>query len=279
MLKHSLIRNLSVALPLLGSAILLFSCQASAPQTEEPTESQNAENMMTEYSENLSIVMSENGLKSYHFETPLMEGYTLARDPYREFRKGIKITMFEEDSTSNDAATLTANYAIFYENRKLWEAKGDVVVIQTNGRRLYTQQLFWNQSTHRIYSNVDSRIVDGDEMTDCEGFESDEEMVQWKYRKLKGVTYFTMSEDGGTKSDSTKVDKTSPKKEPSKSTARPAAKPKTANKPKAGQHPKTPVITPASPRFDAPRSGAQRKVEPIQSSRLEGQNIEDVSNK
>lgn len=279
MLKHSLIRNLSVALPLLGSAILLFSCQASAPQTEEPTESQNAENMMTEYSENLSIVMSENGLKSYHFETPLMEGYTLARDPYREFRKGIKITMFEEDSTSNDAATLTANYAIFYENRKLWEAKGDVVVIQTNGRRLYTQQLFWNQSTHRIYSNVDSRIVDGDEMTDCEGFESDEEMVQWKYRKLKGVTYFTMSEDGGAKSDSTKVDKTSPKKEPAKSTARPAAKPKTANKPKAGQRPKTPMVTPASPRFDAPRSGAQRKVEPIQSSRLEGQNIEDVSNK
>ena len=279
MLKHSLIRNLSVALPLLGSAILLFSCQASAPQTDEPTESQNAENMMTEYSENLSIVMSENGLKSYHFETPLMEGYTLARDPYREFRKGIKITMFEEDSTSSDAATLTANYAIFYENRKLWEAKGDVVVIQTNGRRLYTQQLFWNQSTHRIYSNVDSRIVDGDEMTDCEGFESDEEMVQWKYRKLKGVTYFTMSEDGGTKRDSTKVDKTSPKKEPAKSAARPSVKPKTANKPKAGQRPKTPVITPASPRFDAPRSGAQRKVEPIQSSRLEGQNIEDASSK
>ena len=279
MLKHSLIRNLSVALPLLGSAILLFSCQASAPQTEEPTETQNAENMMTEYSENLSIVMSENGLKSYHFETPLMEGYTLARDPYREFRKGIKITMVEEDSTSNDAATLTANYAIFYETRKLWEAKGDVVVIQTNGRRLYTQQLFWNQSTHRIYSNVDSRIVDGDEMTDCEGFESDEEMVQWKYRKLKGVTYFTMSEDGGTKSDSTKVDKTSPKKEPAKSAARPSVKPKTANKPKAGQRPKTPVITPASPRFDAPRSGAQRKVEPIQSSRLEGQNIEDASSK
>lgn len=279
MLKHSLIRNLSVALPLLGSAILLFSCQASAPQTEEPTESQNAENMMTEYSENLSIVMSENGLKSYHFETPLMEGYTLARDPYREFRKGIKITMFEEDSTSSDVATLTANYAIFYENRKLWEAKGDVVVIQTNGRRLYTQQLFWNQSTHRIYSNVDSRIVDGDEMTDCEGFESDEEMTQWKYRKLKGVTYFTMSEDGGVKSDSTKVDKTSPKNEPAKSTARPSVKPKTANKPKAGQRPKTPMVTPASPRFDTPRSGAQRKVEPIQSSRLEGQNIEDASSK
>ena len=264
-----------VALSMMGSAILLFSCGSADAESDGA----NNETLMTERSEHLTILMSENGRRSYHFTTPLLEGYTLASDPYREFRKGIRITTYQNDSLTTVNATLVANYAIFYEERELWEAKGDVVVIQTNGRRLYTQQLFWNQSTHRIYSNVDSRIVDGDEMTDCEGFESDEEMTQWKYRKLKGVTYFTMSEDGGTKSDSTKVDKTSPKNEPAKSTARPAAKPKTANKPKAGQRPKTPMVTPASPRFDAPRSGAQRKVEPIQSSRLEGQNIEDASSK
>ena len=285
MLRYSLIRNLAVALSFLGSAILLFSCKANSVQSTEAADEPIAvENTMTEYSENLSIIMSENGLKSYHFETPLMEGYTMARDPYREFRKGIKITMFEEDSTSSDAATLTANYAIFYENRKLWEAKGDVVVIQTNGRRLYTQQLFWNQVTHRIYSNVDSRIVDGDEMTDCEGFESDEEMTQWKYRKLKGVTYFTMSDDEGSKSDSMKVQKAGTKK---KDSAKPAAakpkitnKPNTTNRPKASQRPKTPMITPAGPRLDAPRNGGvQRKVEAVQTQRLDNLNIEDESRK
>lgn len=274
MLKYSLIRNLAVALPFLGSAILLFSCQASSTQSTEPASEQIPENMMTEYSENLSIVMSENGLKSYHFETPLMEGYTMARDPYREFRKGVKITMFEEDSTARDAATLTANYAIFYENRKLWEAKGDVVVIQTNGRRLYTQQLFWNQVTHRIYSNVDSRIVDGDEMTDCEGFESDEEMTQWKYRKLKGVTYFTMSEDGGSKSDSTKVKKAEPKTEPKK----PAAKPKSSNKPKPSQRTLHPMAPATSPRKDAMQGGVQRKVEPMQTKRVESLKLDESRN-
>lgn len=145
---------------------------------------------MTEYSENLSMQMSENGQKSYHFTTPLMEGYALAREPYKEFRKGIKIITYEGDTVKKVSATLTSNYAIFYETRKLWEAKGDVVVIQTGGRRLYTSQLFWNQATHRIYSNVDSRVVDGDEIYDCEGFESDEQMNDWHYRKLKGVTYF-----------------------------------------------------------------------------------------
>ena len=145
---------------------------------------------MTEYSENMSIAMSENGIKSYFFETPLIEGYAMARDPHREFRKGVKITMYEKDSLQSVSATLVANYAIFYEDRKLWEAKGDVVVEQMGGRKLYTSQLFWNQTTHKIYSNVDCKIVEGDQVYHCEGFESDEEMKDWSYRKVKGVTYF-----------------------------------------------------------------------------------------
>ncbi len=184
MLIRSLRRYLAVALPLVGSAILLYSCESS-PQ---PVQVATTEVVMTEYSENLSITMSENGRKSYHFETPLMEGYAVARDPYREFRKGIKITIFD-DNTGEESASLVANYAIFYEDRKLWEVKGDVVAINSDGRQLFTSQLFWNQATHKVYSNVDSKLVDGDEVHHCEGFESDEQMKDWTYRKLKGVTY------------------------------------------------------------------------------------------
>ena len=181
---------------------MLFSCEAPKPVEEAVSH----EALMTEYSENLSITQSENGRKSYHFETPLMEGYAMAHDPYREFRKGIKITMFEDDSLSSVSATLTANYAIFYEDRKLWEAKGDVVAVNKDGRRLYTSQLFWNQATHRVYSNVDSKIVSADEVYHCEGFESDEKMKEWTYRKLKGVTYVSDEalENGGSQSDSLK---------------------------------------------------------------------------
>ncbi len=166
---------------------MLFSCEADRAAAEDTG--------MTEYSENLSIVMSENGRKSYHFETPLLEGYGQARDPYREFRKGIKITMFEKDSTAAESAVLTSNYAINYGNRRLWEAKGDVVVTKSDGKKLFTSQLFWNQATGRIYSNVDSKIVDGDEVYNCEGFETDESMNDLTYRKLDGVTYFTSSEE------------------------------------------------------------------------------------
>ena len=177
-------RYLRVALSAAGSAILLFSCG----ERQGEGASGSGETMMTEYSENLSVVMSQNGRRSYHFVTPLLEGYSQAREPYREFRKGVKITTYQNDSLSEVDAVLTANYAIYYENRKLWEAKGNVVVVKSDGKNLYTQQLFWNQQTKKIYSNVDSKIVqnDGRDVFIGEGFESDEEFKDWRFRRMKG---------------------------------------------------------------------------------------------
>ena len=84
--------------------------------------------------------------------------------------------------------SLTANYAIYYEKRQLWEAKGDVVVEKSDGKTLYTQQLFWNARTKKIYSNVDSKIVQkgGTDVFIGEGFESDEEFRDWRFRRMKG---------------------------------------------------------------------------------------------
>jgi len=161
---------------------LLSSCHK-----EEATLAADQQVRMTEYSENLSVITSENGQKSYHFTAPLMEGYTLAREPYREFRKGVRIVTYNKgDSLSTVDATLTANYAIYYEKRELWEAKGNVVIVKEDGKRLYTQQLFWNATTKRIYSNVDTRIVDGVDNFIGEGFESDDELRKWKFRRMKG---------------------------------------------------------------------------------------------
>lgn len=181
-MNRSAAKYIRVALSLAGSAILLYAC-------DDPTADRRAEaveTMMTEYCENLSIVESQNGMRSYHFETPLVEGYSLAREPYREFRRGIRITTFRKDSLSSVDAVLTANYAIYYETRKLWEAKGDVVVRKWDGKELYTQQLFWNERTKRIYSNVDSRFVDGTRGVFVgEGFESDEQFDDWQLRYQK----------------------------------------------------------------------------------------------
>lgn len=188
---------MSIALLFVGSAIALNSCSG-----ESESEEHSDETLMTEASENLTVVMSQNGRKSYHFTTPLVEGYGLAKEPYREFRKGVKIITYQDDSLSMEDATLTSNYAIYYEKRKLWEAKGNVVIVKDDGKQLYTQQLFWNSTTKMIYSNVDTKIVEvnGDTYFG-EGFESDEAFKKWRFRKLKGRMTVDVSP-----TDSTTVD-------------------------------------------------------------------------
>ncbi len=181
MMIQRTIKYALVALLFVGSAILLSSCD----KTQKPKE-ESLEGILSEQSENLAIVVSENGRRSYRFFTPLLEGYMLGRDPYREFRRGIKIVTYQDDSLTSVNATLTANYAIYYEKRSLWEAKGDVVVVKYDSTKIFTQQLFWDSVTKRIYSNVDTKIETLTDTHFCEGFESDEEMSELTFRRWKG---------------------------------------------------------------------------------------------
>ena len=238
-------RYLRVALSAAGSAILLFSCG----ERQGEGASGSGETMMTEYSENLSVVMSQNGRRSYHFVTPLLEGYSQAREPYREFRKGVKITTYQNDSLSEVDAVLTANYAIYYVNRELWEAKGNVVVEKSDGKTLYTQQLFWNSRTKKIYSNVDSKIVqnNGRDVFIGEGFESDEEFKDWRFRRMKGRMEVEMKQSA----DSAATDSTSVRPVPKPSDSRPSDSRSAVRTSESGR---------AAPAREIPAGPAERQV-------------------
>ena len=182
---------------LVGGAILLFSCSGG-----KSTKEVNMQTMITQQSDTLTMVYTKNGVKEYRFWTPLMERYEFARDPYMEFRRGINIVTF--DSLGGDDSKLRADYAIFYEKRELWETRGNVVGESADGRKLFTQQLFWDQKTDKVYSNVDCRIVDGDDEFVGEGFESDSEFKDWVFRESEGRMWVdaSQSENPQPKSDS-----------------------------------------------------------------------------
>ena len=183
-----------IALSILGSATLLLSCSTSTESTDF-----DYETLLTESSENRTIIMMENGKRSYTFSSPLMEGYSLATNPYQEFRRGIKMITYT-DTLSLVDATITANYAIYYERQKLWEAKGNVVIIKNNRKEgdttvtglteIYTQQLFWNASTKKIYSNVDTKVLQPDGWHFGVGFDADEDLKNIHFRKYSSEMEF-----------------------------------------------------------------------------------------
>lgn len=158
---------------------MLISC-GGRERGEQP----DTEKLVTQMSDTLTVISSENGMRSYLFEAPLMERYELAREPYMEFRRGVYIETYK-DSSRLVESTLEADYAIFWEKLKLWEAKGNVVAVNARGEILETQQLFWNQRTKKIYSNVDTKVTRNSDVIIGVGFESDESF-DYFFRRPRG---------------------------------------------------------------------------------------------
>lgn len=175
------ISRYGVAFLVAGSAALLLS----ACKQKKVAEQVNPETLVTMQTENLSMTVSKNGLKSYHFSTALMQQYGLAGEPYTKYPKGIFIETFQ-DSTEVVESTLRADEAINYEKRDLWMANGNVVA-SGSGNTLYTEQLFWDAKTDRVYSNVRVKVVDKDGAHYGEGFESDKDLKSWMFRDYEGT--------------------------------------------------------------------------------------------
>lgn len=176
-LKHS------IALLSTGSAILLFplfSCDGN--KEAEPI---NEDTVISQTVDSMTLVDIKNGKKNSVLVTPKMEDYGFATVPFTEYRMGIEFITYN-DSTGMVSSHITSDYALHWTDRDLWELKGNVVVEGENDRTLYTQQLMWNVKTEKIYSNVDSKVEEGEDVFIGEGFEADSDFRNWTFRRLKG---------------------------------------------------------------------------------------------
>ena len=189
LLRH----NISVALLIVGSAIFITGCNSSKVA---------ADVVITDYkkvpslvSDSLSITYYENGEMEYKFTTPRMERYEFDDEPYMVFEEGVRIETFDEDGTRK--SSLVADYAKYLEKKRLWEAKGNVFGHDENGKELYTEHLFWDEMADKIYSNVDTKVIDGNEITQGSGFESDGQLNNVRFLNTKGRLFVDTTRQTG----------------------------------------------------------------------------------
>ena len=158
---------------------MLFSC--AEQKQAEPI---NEDTLISRIVDSLVRTTTENGKKTNLFTAPVMEDYEFARVPFTEYRKGIEVIAY--DSVGMETSHIVANYALNWTDRDLWELKGNVVAVGENGRTIYSQQLTWDRKTKKIYSNVDSKVEEGEDVFIGEGFEADDDFGRWTFRRLTG---------------------------------------------------------------------------------------------
>lgn len=137
----------------------------------------------------MEIMYSDSGKVQMKLTAPLIKQYKKVEKPYLEFPEGIHMYFYNEYYEYK--AEMQADYAIYYNEDKYWQARGNVIAINyEKDEKLNTQELFWDEKTQKIYSNSFSRIENRDGTFYGQyGFEANQNLTNWKLKGSKGTLH------------------------------------------------------------------------------------------
>jgi LPS export ABC transporter protein LptC len=159
------------ALPLLLAAVALGAgCAGSAgtPITAQATMADSAEMVYW----GVRHTLHDAGV----MQAQLTADTAFVFDNNNRYELRAKIRMVIHDSIGVASATLTAREATYSITSRSMEARGDVVVTSTDGKRLDTQHLVYDQATNRVRSDSAFVIVEPTRRTEGTSFVSDPKM-------------------------------------------------------------------------------------------------------
>lgn len=161
---------------------LLASCEGQKEHTAPAVHDRDSASMMISYGVNTLI--SDSGVIKYRIVTERWEVNTV-RNPSRWiFGKGLFFEQFDEKF--HVQSYIQCDTAYYYDQKKLWELRSRVSILTKDGLRFTSQQLFWDQASHELYSNVPSRLVTPDRTLEGTYFRSDERMTRYFVSNSRG---------------------------------------------------------------------------------------------
>ena len=138
----------------------------------------------------VNTLISDSGVIKYRIVAEQWE-VNQQRQPSRWiFEKGLLLENF--DLAMHVLSFIQCDTAYYYDMERLWELHGRVRILTKNGLRFSSEELFWDENRHEIYSNKFSHLITPDKELQGNRFRSDEKMTKYSVRNTKG--YFDRKE-------------------------------------------------------------------------------------
>jgi len=80
---------------------------------------------------------------------PINLDYTHLSFKYSEFPEGLKIIFY---NNKNEENTVVSDYGILYNQTKIIDLKGNVVLLSGDGSRLETDQMYWDSENEWLFT-------------------------------------------------------------------------------------------------------------------------------
>ena len=179
-------------IPFLLVAVLFFSCQTKV-STDIPPELLTTSKMADMVAINFETFVSDSGVVKYHLKTPKMLVYDDLKQPYKDFPDGFLVQRY--DHNRKIISQISGNRGKYFDLENRWEANGNVVLVNSEGDTLRSEELKYHETEDLIFSDQFVSIKKGDQyITGTGGFKSDAQMSKWSFLKTKGHMYMEGAE-------------------------------------------------------------------------------------
>lgn len=182
-------------------ALFVSACQEAVEHTAPAIRDRDSASVMTSWGVNTLI--SDSGVIKYRIVTERWDVNAVKHPSRWTFDKGLFLEQFDEKF--HIQAYIQCDTAYYYDQLHLWELRSRVRVKTKEGLRFTSEQLFWDESRHELYSYVFSRLVTPERTLQGSFFRSDERMTHYLVTNSRGS--FQSTDFGGSTagSDSAKA--------------------------------------------------------------------------
>jgi LPS export ABC transporter protein LptC len=131
----------------------------------------------------VKMLMSDSAKLKIQMNAPIQNEFT---NGDRFFPKSILVYFYDRNGVIE--SSLQANYGQYIKNTGIYTVRGDVIIKGLgNAKQMNTEELHWNPTTQRIYTEKFVRITTATEVLTGNGLDASQDFKQYRIRNPKGV--------------------------------------------------------------------------------------------
>ena len=160
----------------------LIACNEPKEHTAPAIYPRDSVATMTSFGVN--TLVSDSGVIKYKIVAERWEVNQSVNPSRSLFDKGLLLEQFDEKF--HVQSYIQCDTAYYFDTKRLWELRGRVRILTKDGLRFSSEELYWDENQHELYSNKFSRLITPDRQLQGSYFRSDERMTSYYVSNTKG---------------------------------------------------------------------------------------------
>jgi len=141
-------------------------------------------NAQEDKAKGVTFIYSQNGAVSMRVYARDFVRNNNPHRPYIDMNNELKLEFFNDSGEIQ--AVLTADSSRFYENQHDFIVWDSVVIISSKGEQLNTDELIWNESAQKFFTEKPVRITTASEVLYGDGMEANRDFTWYRILRPKG---------------------------------------------------------------------------------------------